>query len=94
MATGRLIVLNVLGAFAEADGKAWSTGPERGEGAPMIVGQAFADAEQVMVDFTDPNIENILISVRLRFINEDEDWPLSGTMVAEGKSFAVRCGEG
>jgi hypothetical protein len=94
IATGRLMVLNVLGAYVEAGDRAWSTGPERGEGTPIIVGQAFGDDEQVLVDFTDPNIESILISVRLRFTGEDEDWPLSGTMTAEGTSYAIRCGEG
>jgi hypothetical protein len=94
IATGRLMVLNVLGAYVEAGDRAWSTGPERGEGTPIIVGQAFGDDEQVLVDFTDPNIESILISVRLRFTGEDEDWPLSGTMTAEGTSYAIRCDEG
>jgi hypothetical protein len=88
------MVLNVLCAYAETEGKAWSTGPERGEGTAIVVGQAFADNEQVLVDFTDPNIENILISVRLRFVGDNEDWPLSGTMVADGKSYPIRCGEG
>jgi hypothetical protein len=94
MATGRLVVLNVLGAYAQAGGEAWSTGPERGEGTPIVVGQAFADDQAVMVDFTDPNIESILIAVRLRYTGSDEDWPLSGTMMVAGKSHAIRCGEG
>ena len=91
MATGRLPVLQVIGAYAEAGGKAYSTGPERGEGAPFVVGQAFADDTAIMVDFVDPNFETILVSVRMRF-DGDEDWPLSGTLMLDGNTYPVRCG--
>jgi hypothetical protein len=92
MATGRLPVLQVIGAHAEAGGKAYSTGPERGEGMPFVVGQAFADDDGVMVDFVDPNFEAILVSARLKFEGEDEDWPLSGTVTLDGTSYPVKCG--
>ncbi len=91
MATGRLPVLQVIGAYAEAGGKAYSTGPERGEGMPFVVGQAFADDDGVKVDFVDPNFEAILVSLRLRF-DGDEDWPLTGTLTLDGTDYPVRCG--
>jgi hypothetical protein len=92
LATGRLPVLAVIGAYAEAGGAAWTTGPERGEGTPFVVGQAFAEGDAVMVDFVDPNFEEILVSVRLRFEGNDPEWPLAGTIFANKKSWDVRCG--
>jgi hypothetical protein len=91
MATGRLPVLQVIGAYAEAGDTAYSTGPERGEGVPFVVGQAFADDDGVKVDFVDPNFETILVSVRMKF-DGDEDWPLTGTVTVDGTSYPVRCG--
>ena len=92
LATGRLPVLEVLGAYAEAGGKAYSTGRERGVGDPFTVGQAFADDDVVMVDFVDPNYEAIVVSVRLKFEGDDEDWPLTGTVMFGDVSYPVRCG--
>ena len=91
MATGRLPVLYVIGAYAEADGKSYSTGPERGTGTPFVIGQAFADDDVVLADFTDPNFESILVSVRLKF-DGTEDLPLTGTVTLDGKSYPVTCG--
>ncbi|MCR6672786.1 hypothetical protein [Devosia ginsengisoli] len=93
LATGHLPVLQVIGAHVEAGGAAWSTGSERGEGTPFVVGQAFADNQQVLVDFTDPNIEAILVGLRLRF-DGSEDLPLTGVLTVGGNSFPVQCGEG
>ena len=92
MATGRLPVLQVIGAYAQAGGEAYSTGPERGEGIPFVVGQAFADDTDVKVDFVDPNFETILVSVRMSFDGPDEDWPLTGTLTVDDVVYPVRCG--
>lgn len=91
LATGRLPVLVVIGAHAQAGDAAWTTGPERGKGTPFVVGQAFGDDDAIMVDFVDPNIEQILVSVRLRFEGGDPAWPLAGTVSADGKAWPVRC---
>ena len=93
LATGSLPVLQVIGAYVEVGDRAWSTGPDRGEGIPIVVGQAFADGQQVLIDFTDPNIETILVSLRLRF-GGSEDLPLSGTLMVENVAYPVQCGEG
>ncbi len=93
IATGRLPVLQVIGAYVEAGGKAYSTGPERGEGTPIVVGQAFGGDEDMMVDFVDPNFESILVSLRLDWEKDrEQEWPLTGTMVLDGNSYPVRCG--
>ena len=93
IATGRLPVLAVIGAHAEAGGVAYTTGPERGEGTPFVVGQAFGDDDAIMIDFVDPNFETILVSFRLTYADDrEQEWPLDGTMVLDGTSHPVRCG--
>lgn len=93
VATGRLPVLQVIGAHAEAGALAYSTGPERGAGEPFVVGQAFAGDDDIMVDFVDPNFEAILVSVRLRYEDDrEQEWPLSGTVAFGETAHPVRCG--
>lgn len=93
VATGRLPVLQVIGAHAEADTLAFTTGPERGEGTPFVVGQAFAGDDDIMVDFVDPNFEAILVSIRLRYEDDrEQEWPLRGTVTLGGTAYPVRCG--
>lgn len=86
VAMGRLIVLNVLGASAEIGGRTYSTGPERGEGEPFAVGQAFAEGDDMMIDFVDPNIETILVGLRVKWDQVKEEWAgrlTSGDMVID-----------
>jgi hypothetical protein len=92
VAMGRLIVMHVLGASAEIGGKTYSTGPERGEGEPFIAGQAFAEGDAMMIDFVDPNIENILVSLRLKWDATGETW--AGKLAAGDAVVEVSCVEG
>jgi hypothetical protein len=93
IATGRLPVLQVIGAHAEAGALAFTTGPERGEGTPFVVGQAFAGDDDIMVDFVDPNFEAIVVSLRLRYEDErEQEWPLTGTATIGDVAYPVRCG--
>lgn len=89
---GRLIVLHVLGSWAEIDGHAYSTGPERGEGEPFIVGQAFAEGDDLMVDFVDPNVERILVSLRVTWHGDEEIY--RGTLGTPDRRVDVTCMEG
>lgn len=89
MAMGRLIVMNVLGATAEIGDKTYSTGPERGAGEPFVVGQAFAEGDDMMIDFVDPNIETILVGLRVRWDKATEEW--GGTLTAGDTVFDVTC---
>lgn len=86
---GRLIVLNVLGATAEIGGKTYSTGPDRGEGDEFVVGQAFAEGDEMMIDFVDPNIERILVGLRVTWNKAADEW--SGKVTAGETAFDVTC---
>ena len=93
IATGRLPVLQIIGAHAQAGAIAYTTGPERGEGEPFVVGQAFAGDDAIMVDFVDPNFEAIVVSLRLRYEDDrEQEWPLTGTIALGEKAYPVRCG--
>lgn len=90
IALGRLVVVGVLGAYVEVGGTSYSTGPERGEGTPIAVGQAFGDDDGIKIDFVDPNYEEILIKVRLAYTgNEDE--PLAGTVTVGDTATDIAC---
>jgi hypothetical protein len=90
VALGRLVVVGVLGAYVEVDGTTYSTGPERGEGIPIATGQAFGDDDGIKIDFVDPNIEEILIKLRLTYTgNEDE--PLAGTVTVGETTTDISC---
>ena len=56
-----------------------STHPERGEDTEIVVGQAFGEDGEVMIDFVDPNVEDILVRFRAS-MTPDEVW--AGTLVA------------
>lgn len=89
---GRLVVMQVLGASAEIDGRAFSTGPERSEAEPFAVGQAFADGDAIMVDFVDTNFEDILISLRVTWDRDAEVY--SGVLSTSTTKVDVSCMEG
>ncbi|UJW85994.1 hypothetical protein [Devosia sp. SL43] len=90
VALGRLVIVGVLGAYVEVGGNSYSTGPERGEGIPIITGQAFGDDDGIKIDFVDSNVEEILVKVRLTYTgNEDE--PLAGTVTAGDVTADIAC---
>lgn len=90
VALGRVVIVGVLGAYVEMGETAYSTGPERGEGIPIVTGQAFGDDDGIKIDFVDPNIEEILIKVRLTYTgNQDE--PLAGTVTIGERTAAIAC---
>ncbi|CAN7543529.1 MULTISPECIES: hypothetical protein [unclassified Devosia] len=86
---GRLIVMGVLGATAEIGDKTYSTGPDRGEGEPFIVGQAFAEGDDMMIDFVDPNIEYILVGLRVTYDKATEEW--AGKLTSGDTVIDVTC---
>lgn len=88
---GHLPVLNVLSASASDGVATWSTNPS-GDEKPIVFGQGFADDRQVLVDFTDPNVSKIVVSLRLFQASGDKDYAEAGVLSFEGVSaFPVQC---
>src|SRR5215217_1873639 len=85
-------VVQVIGAYAKIGDAAYSTGPERGEGAPFAVGQAFGEGDAMMIDFVDTNFEDILVGLRLNWQRDDEIW--IGTLTSGDTTVEVSCTSG
>ena len=85
-------VVQVIGAYARIGDAAFSTGPERGEGTPIAVGQAFGEGDAMMIDFVDTNYEGSLVGLRLTWKADEEMW--TGMLTAGDTSVAVTCTSG
>jgi hypothetical protein len=87
---GSLPVLGVVHMEVTAGERTWSTG-DAGDVA-ISVGQAFRDGERWLIDATDPNIEGIVVEVRLNQAVEEGDVALAGTLKIRGTgAWAVTC---
>lgn len=88
---GSLPVLAVVNARVDAFGQAWAMNPQSGE-TEIAVGQAAEDGGRMIVDFVDPNVERILVSVRLQQAQEGGDMALAGTLLVSGHgAVAIVC---
>ena len=87
---GHLPVLHVLNAFATDGENEWSTNPT-GDELPLEFGQGFFDDRQVLVDFTDPNVENFLIHLRLFIADRNGDFVMAGTLETPAGIHALVC---
>ena len=98
---GRLPVLNVLQATFEADGSVWSTGTN-GDIAtippgstPVRFGQGIQTDDRVIADFTDPNVEEVVVSLRLFRAFEDKGGAEAGILHIHGTGvWPVSCENG
>lgn len=93
---GRLPVLAVLRAEIETEGTVYATDPPNGADAVRIAfGQGFTDANRLVADFTDPNFEEIVITLRLERAFEDKAGAEAGIVrvVGEG-AWPVTCESG
>ena len=88
---GHLPVLHVLSAQVTDGAMTWSTNAT-GDDRPIVFGQGFADDRQILVDFTDPNVERVVISLRLFQASGDKDYAEAGVLSFDGVSaFPVQC---
>ena len=91
---GRLPVLAILDATATDGTDVWSTNATGGE-REIAVGQRFMDDQRVLIDFTDPNIEQIIVSLRLFQASGDKSYAEAGVLSFKGVSaFPVQCENG
>lgn len=85
MSVGRLPVLAVLGAVIEAEGTVYATDTAANPGAePIVFGQGFSDGDRLRADFTDPNVEQIVVSVRIERAFEDKAGAEAGIVRVAG----------
>lgn len=89
LSIGRLPVLNILSAEVSAFGKIWST--EKNAENKIIVGQAFDNTSNLFVDFTDENVETILISLRTSKISTSKENSEAGVLRIGEAVYPVLC---
>jgi hypothetical protein len=88
---GHVPVLAVLGATATDGVETWST-HDIENARPIVLGQGFMDDRQVLVDFTDPNVEGIVVSLRLFHMSSEKSYAEAGVLWFDGVSvFPVQC---
>lgn len=86
---GHVPVAGILSTEITADGKTWST-----EDDSLAVGQAFWDLERFIIDYTDSNIEGIIVRVRLFSAEEGDDFVMAGILQIAGTgAYALVCDE-
>lgn len=91
---GRLPVLHVLNAYASDGTGEWMIDPQGGETA-MVFGQGYIDDSQVLIDFTDPNVERIIVSLRLFQSSTEKGSAEAGVLsFTDGGVFPVQCENG
>ncbi|MFZ2100438.1 MAG: hypothetical protein WAU86_07725 [Oricola sp.] len=94
IAVGHLPVLAVLGATATDGVETWSTNAT-GDQKPMVFGQGFSGDNRIVADFTDPNVERIVVSLRLFEASGTGGYAEAGVLSFEGISaFPVQCDNG
>jgi hypothetical protein len=87
---GAVDVISIASANIEAGGKKWETGAA-GDAA-IRVGQAFEDADKILVDFTDEGVASIVASLKLFKASEGDDYVSGGTLRVTGVgAWAVTC---
>lgn len=87
---GMVDVLSIAQANVEAGDKKWAT-DVTGEGG-LRIGQAFENADTIVVDFTDEGVSSIIASLRLFKATEGDNSATAGTLrVAGVGAWAVTC---
>jgi hypothetical protein len=91
---GHLPVLSVIGATVTDGSGTWSTSAT-GDQHPMVFGQGFSGGNRILVDFTDPKIARIVVSLRLFEAAADEGYAVAGILSFEDRTvFPVQCDNG
>lgn len=67
------------------DATQWASDPAYGEGAPISMGQGFADAHALQVDLFDDGLSERIAELRLSRAEEGTDVVLAGTLRIPGQ---------
>lgn len=91
---GSLEVASIVRADITAAGQRWST--QEAEGLThIVVGQAFQTASELRVDFTDKELNKVLVRLRLFQAIDDVNFAQAGTLKIEDLGvWPVVCSEG
>ncbi len=83
---GRVPVLAVVNAWIAAGGSEYATDLDFVPGAvPIVFGQGVFDADRLRVDFTDPNVERIVASLRIERAFDGKSGAEAGVLVIDGQ---------
>lgn len=90
---GRVPVLAVLNARIAAGSAVYANDVEATPGAvPIVFGQGVFDEDRLRVDFTDPNVERIVVSLRIERAFEGKSGAEAGVLRIDGEgAWAVVC---
>ena len=93
LTAGRLPILSVVNAIIIADGVTYVMDPATDPSATEIAfGQGLLDDTSLRADFTDTNINEIVLSLRVERAFEDKSGAEAGVLVAPGKgAWPVAC---
>lgn len=88
---GSLPVLSVVSANISTPGGTLAIGAEAADNA-IVPGQAFREDGRLMIDFTDPNIERVVVELRLFEALEGHEYAMAGTLRVPGEgAYALTC---
>jgi hypothetical protein len=90
---GGSIGLAPLGVVIDAGGEVYAT--DASLGAPIVVSQAMAEGNKVMIDFTDVDYATLIAKIRIFWAEEESDPVYGGVLSIVGKgAWAITCGVG
>jgi len=81
---GRLDVLYVDRAIITIGDKTWTTHPDLVPGTVISVGQGFEDDRQMIVDFTDGNVSEIVGRLRVFKLSDGDSAAAGGVLSMKG----------
>jgi len=89
---GALDVISIVGLTISVGEQVWASDVAYGPGDPVKVGQAFEDADTILIDATDENITARIAELRLFKATEGDATVLGGTLRIPGHgAWAVSC---
>jgi hypothetical protein len=89
---GTLDVLSVVGMTITVGEQVWATDPAYGPGDPVVVGQAFATPEMVLIDAMTPELDSFIAQLQLFTTTEGDTYAYGGTLRIPGYgAWAVSC---
>lgn len=90
---GNTAVIAPVRVWLNAGDKSWTTDGQPGS-TKIVIGQAFQDESQLLLDVTDENITSVIASLRLVTTSEGNSFASGGTLRIVGVgAWAVSCPE-